>query len=251
MGKKKNSTKHTSTPTRDTSEPADQESISTFSSDTASVQLDSTPLLALVSPEVDGPAASHDVLTILNNIQTQLGAIQSRLSKLEGSNLPESKSHIPSDQDSNLPSKLHSSDSTPLPSSDLSSNYRISNLESNVGDFNWDHVKHNMIDSPLRPSSPPLSTALLSPSTNLLDLSSADFFIDNVLLAHYSICDETTFSKHYCPHDSYPTAHFTTINYLFFFISTLATSNPCTWVTPQLRPPDPTVTKRGLLISGN
>ena len=108
MGKKKNLTKHTASPTRDTSELADQESISTFSSDTASVPLDSTPLLAL-SPEVVGPAASHDVLTILNNIQTQLGAIQSRLSKLEGSNLPESKSHIPSVQDSDFPFKIQSS----------------------------------------------------------------------------------------------------------------------------------------------
>ena len=108
MGKKKNSTKHTAFPTRDTSEPADQESISTFSSDTASVPLDSTPLLAL-SPEVVGPAASHDVLTILNNIQTQLGAIQSRLSKLEGSNPPESKSHIPSVQESDFPFKIQSS----------------------------------------------------------------------------------------------------------------------------------------------
>ena len=81
MGKKKNSTRHTSPLTRDNAEPADQESISTYSSDTASVPLDRTPPLAL-SPGVDGPAGFADsVFTILHDIKTQLGAIESRLSK--------------------------------------------------------------------------------------------------------------------------------------------------------------------------
>jgi hypothetical protein len=74
----------------------------------ASVPLDRTPTLAF-SPGVDGPAEFPDnVFTILHNIQTQLGAIESRLSKLECSNLPESKSHIPSVQDSDIPFKIQS-----------------------------------------------------------------------------------------------------------------------------------------------
>ena len=110
MGKEKNSTRHTSPLTRDNAEPADQESISTYSSDTASVPLDRTPPLAL-SPGVDGPAGFPDnVFTILHDIKTQLGAIESRLSNLECSNLPESKSqHIPSVQDSDLSFKIQSS----------------------------------------------------------------------------------------------------------------------------------------------
>jgi hypothetical protein len=96
-----------------------------------------------------------------------------------------------------------------------------------------------------------LSNALLCPSTNLLGLSSANLYVYNVLLAHYSICDETSFPQLYRPQYSYPTLNFSTINYHFFFISILATSIPCTWVTPPLRPPVPTFTKQGLLIFGN
>ena len=91
MGKKKSSTKHTSTLTKDNTEPADQVSISTYSSDTASVQLDRTPPLAF-STGVDDPAGFHDrVCTLLRNIQTQLGTIESRLSTLERSTLTEPK----------------------------------------------------------------------------------------------------------------------------------------------------------------
>ena len=254
-----------------------------YSSDIAPVPLDRTPPSAfstVLLPSTDDPAGFQQQVckrleSILANsvaLNDRLSMIDSRLSKLECSNLTESKSNLLSVQDSDQPPTLHSSDYTPLPSSDVSSKYRLSILESNVkdirtkhqhdlddlygkhhhqketindihiqfynfkkdvkdylgldtpsrlnesesnvGDFDWDHVKHNMIDSPLRPSSPPLSNALLNPSTNLSDLSSADFF--------------------------------STINYHFFSISILATSILCTWVTTPLRPPDPTFTKQGL-----
>ena len=107
------------------------------------------------------------------------------------------------------------------------------------------------VDSPFLPSSPPLSNALLCPSTNLFDLSSANLFIYNVFLAQSSLHDKTIFPQLYRPQYSYPTLNFATINYYFFFISTLAISILCTWVTLLLRPPDPTFTKQGLLIFGN
>ena len=107
------------------------------------------------------------------------------------------------------------------------------------------------IDSPFRPSSSPLFNGLLCPSTNLLDLSSANLNIYNVLLAQNSSHDKTIFPQLYRPQYSYPPLNFSTINYHFFFISTLATSIMCTWVTPPLRPPDPTFTKQGLLVFGN
>ena len=107
------------------------------------------------------------------------------------------------------------------------------------------------VDSPFLPSSPPLSNALLCPSTNLLDLSSANLYIYNVFLAQSSLHDKTIFPQLYRPQYSYPTLNFSTINYYFFFISTLAIYILCTWVTLLLRPPDPTFTKQGLLIFGN
>jgi hypothetical protein len=105
--------------------------------------------------------------------------------------------------------------------------------------------------SPIQPSSPPLSNALLCPSTNLLDLSSANLYNYNILHAPSSLHDKTIFPQLYRLQYSYPPLNFSTINYHFFFISTLATSMMCTWVTPPLRPPDPTFTKQGLLVFGN
>ena len=103
MGRKKTSTKNPSTPTNDHADQADHVSISTYSSDTASVPLDRTPPLVL-SPGVDGPAGSPDsVFTILHEIKTQLGAIESRMAKLE------STAHIPPIQDSDIPFKIQSS----------------------------------------------------------------------------------------------------------------------------------------------
>ena len=85
------------------------------------------------------------VIQLLEDLNKKYDKIESRLKTLERLNLKESQSHIPSVQDIDLPSTLHSSDSTPLPSLDLSSNYRLSTLESNVGDFNWDHVKQTTV----------------------------------------------------------------------------------------------------------
>ena len=99
-------------------------------------------------------------------------------------------------------------------------------------------------DSPFRPSSPPLSNALPSPSANLLDLSSANLYIYNALLDQSSLHDKRIFPNLYRPQYSYPTIN-------FFFISTLETSTLCTWVIPPLRPPDPNFTKQGLLTFGN
>ena len=104
------------------------------------------------------------------------------------------------------------------------------------------------VDSPFLPSSPPLSNALLCPSTNLLDLSSPTLYIYNVLFAQSSLHDKTIFPQLYRPQYSYPTLNFSTINYHFFFISTLATSILCTWVTLPLRPPNPTFQRRGYLF---
>jgi hypothetical protein len=200
----------------------------------------------------DKKSSNQQIIRLLEDLIKKFGTIESRLSTLERSALLESKPHISFVQDPDLPFNLQSSTVTtdfskPSADQNLSTSetqHVITNVKDQLADSLTLTPSDPYADSPIRPSSPPNSNAFICPSTNLLDLSS-------VLLAHYSICDETTFPKLYCPHDSYPTAHFTTINYLFFFISTLATSNPCTWVTPQLRPPDPTVTKRGLLISGN
>ena len=143
MGRKKTSTNNTSTPANHKTDQADQASISTYSSDTASV-----PLLDRSPPAVsdeDPIKKQQYIIQLLEDLNKKYETIESRLTTLERFNLPESQSHIPSVQDIELPSTLHSSDSTPLPSSNLSSNYRLTILESNVGDFNWDHVKQTTV----------------------------------------------------------------------------------------------------------
>ena len=126
----------------------------------------------------------------------------------------------------------------------------ITNIEDQLVDSLTLTPSDPYADSPFRPSSPPLFNALSSPSTNLLDLSSANLNIYNVVLAQSSLHDKTTFPQLYRPQYSYPQFNFSTINYPFFFISTLVTSTLRTWVFPPLRLPDPNFTKQGLFTFG-
>ena len=132
MGKKKTSTKNPSTPTNDHTDQADQASISTDSSDAASVPLDRAPPSTFSTemfPRADDPAGfQQKVYEYFDNtairfdhITTRLSTIGSRLSKLECSNLKEFTSNLLSDQDSDQPSTLRSSESTPLYFSDFMS----------------------------------------------------------------------------------------------------------------------------------
>ena len=226
-----------------------------YSSDTAPVPLDHMPHLAystnMLPRATDPDGFRQDVLNLLQNLQNRLGTIESRLSKLERSPLLESKSHISFVQDSDLPFNLQSSTVTtdfskPSADQNLSTSetqHAITNVKDQLANSLTLTPSDPYADSPIRPSSPPLSNALLNPSTNLSDFSSAEFYIYNVLLAQSSSHDKTIFPQLYRPQYSYPTLNFSTINSYFFFISTLATSILCTWVTPPLRPPDPTFTK--------
>ena len=114
MGRKKTSTKNPSTPTNDHADQADHVSISTYSSDTASVPLDRTPPSAfstVLLPSTDDPAGFQQQVckcleSILANsvaLHDRLNKIESRLSTLEPSPLLESKLHIPFVQDPDLP----------------------------------------------------------------------------------------------------------------------------------------------------
>jgi hypothetical protein len=207
----------------------------------------------------DKNSSNQQIIRLLEDLNKKFGTIESRLSTLERSTLLESKSHISFVQDPDLPFNLQSSTVTTdflKPSADQNlSASETQHVKTNVKDQLADSLTLTSsdphADSPIRPSSPPYSNVFICPSSNLLDLSLAELYINNVLLARSSLHDKTIFPPLYRPQYSHSTLNFSTINYLFFFISTLATSNPCTWVTPQLRPPDPTVTKRGLLIFGN
>ena len=126
MGRKKSPIKNTATPTTHNTDKADQASISTYSSDTASVPLDRSPPAA----SGDSAVSQHQhIIRHLEDLNKKYDTIDSRLTKLESLNITEFQSHIPSVQDIDLPFILHSSDSSPLPFSDLSSNYRLSTLE--------------------------------------------------------------------------------------------------------------------------
>jgi hypothetical protein len=80
-----------------------------YSSDTAPVSLDRSPPLAF-STGADYSAGFHqEIFNLLHTIQDQLGTIESRLSTLERSTLPESTSHISYVQDLDLPFTSQSS----------------------------------------------------------------------------------------------------------------------------------------------
>jgi hypothetical protein len=229
-----------------------------YSSDTAPVSLDRSPPLAF-STGADYSAGFHqEIFNLLHTIQDQLGTIESRLSTLERSTLPESTSHISYVQDLDLPFTSQSSTVTTdfsKPSADqvLSTSETqpaITNVKNRLADSLTLTHSDSYADSLFRSSFLPLFNSLLCPSSNFLDVSLDDLYIYNVLCMS-SLQDKTIFPQLYRPQYSYIPINISTIPFLFFSISTLATSTLYFWVTPPLRPPDPAFTKQGLLTFGN
>jgi len=121
MGKKKNSKSNLSANPDDHTE-ADQASTSSRDS---SVLLDPTPPFVFPTEPLtsaDNPAAfQQELLQLLNGITDRLRSIEDRLSTLENSNLIESRPHISSVPDSDLPLKPQSSFETTI----FNSHYRF------------------------------------------------------------------------------------------------------------------------------
>ena len=229
MSKKKNSKSNLSATPYDYME-ADQESTSTRDS---ADPLDPTPPPDSLSASVEYLKKQFaNMATAMQNLTDQVTAIDK---KLISSTVTTDFSKPSADQ--------------VLSTSETQS--ALTNVKNQLADSLTLTPSDPYADSLFRPSFHPLFNSLLCPSSNLLDISLADLYIYNVLFAQSPLHDKTIFPQLYRPQYSYIPIKISTIPFLFCSISTLATSTLYFWVTPPLRPPDPTFTKQGLLTFGN